>query len=181
MAPWLIDRSSLGINKSGSTSSSTPRPVHLVQAPNGELKEKERGSISSMASGCSLGQAILSEYRRSRPASLGSKSTKSTIRTPEARPSAVSTESVSRRLAPESSPLATSRSMTTSMVCFFCFSKVGGSVSEMTSPSTRAREKPLVCSSLNKSTYSPLRACTTGASTWKRVRSGSSESRSTIC
>ena len=48
--------------------------------------------------------------------------------------------------------------MTTSMVCFFCFSRVGGSVSEMTSPSTRAREKPLVWSSLNRSTYSPLRA-----------------------
>src|SRR5665648_1228866 len=86
MAPWLIDRSSLGINKSGSTSSSTPRPVHLVQAPNGELNEKERGSSSSMAKGWSLGQAILSEYRRSRPASLGSRSTKSTIRAPDARP-----------------------------------------------------------------------------------------------
>src|SRR5665811_114234 len=90
MAPWLIDRSSLGINRSASTSSSTPRPVHLVQAPNGELNENERGSTSSMARGCSLGQAILSEYCRSRPGSLGSRSTKSTIRTPDARPSAVS-------------------------------------------------------------------------------------------
>ena len=57
----------------------------------------------------------------------------------------------------------------------------GGSVSETTSPSTRAREKPLVWSSANRSTYSPLRPWTTGASTWNRVRSGSSSSRSTIC
>src|SRR5450631_4934206 len=65
MAPWLIDRSSLGINRSGSTSSSTPRPVHRGQAPKGELNENERGSTSSIARGWSLGQAIRSEYRRS--------------------------------------------------------------------------------------------------------------------
>jgi hypothetical protein len=39
-----------------------------------------------------------------------------------------------------------------------------------------ARAKPLVCSSANRSTNSPLRALTTGASTWKRVPSGSSSS-----
>src|SRR5450759_3434383 len=103
------------------------------------------------------------------------------MRMPDVKASAVSTESVNRRLAPVSSPLATRRSITISMVCFFCFSRVGGSIREMTSPSTRAREKPLVWSSLNRSTNSPLRACTTGANTWNLVRSGSSNSRSTIC
>ena len=181
MAPCVMDRSSSGTSSSGSTSSSVPRPVHLGQAPNGELNEKERGSTSSIASGWSLGQAIFSEKRRSRSGSSASRSTNSTTSTPPARPSAVSTESVSRRLAPASPPLATSRSTTTSMVCLTCFSSLGGSVSETTSPSTRAREKPLLWSSEKRSTYSPLRARTTGARTWNRVRSGSSSNRSTIC
>ena len=164
-------------------------PVQWGQAPKGLLNENERGSTSSIWSGWSLGQAIFSEKRRSRgrPASGPSSappsgtSTNSTTSTPPASPSAVSTESVSRRFAPESSPLATRRSTTTSMLCLTCFSSLGGSVSDTTSPSTRAREKPLLDSSANRSTYSPLRARTTGASTWKRVRSGSSSSRSTIC
>lgn len=50
--------------------------------------------------------------------------------------SAVSTESVSRRLALS---LTVSRSITTSMVCFSCFLSLGGSVSWIVSPSTRAR------------------------------------------
>ena len=49
------------------------------------------------------------------------------------------------------------------------------------SPSTRARVKPWACSSANSSPYSPLRPRTTGASTWNRVPSGSSSTRSTIC
>jgi len=71
--------------------------------------------------------------------------------------------------------------MTTSMLCFFCFSRVGGSLSATVSPSTRAREYPLVCSSAKRSTNSPLRPATIGAKTWKRVRSGSVRRRSTIC
>ena len=181
IAPSPRVRSSSGTSSSGSTSSSVPRPVHLGQAPNGLLNENDRGSTSSMASGWSLGQAIRSEKRRSRSGSLASLSTNSTTRTPPASPSAVSTESVSRRLAPLSFPLATRRSTTTSMVCLTCFSSLGGSVSDTTSPSTRAREKPLLWSSPNRSTYSPLRARTTGASTWNLVLSGSSSSRSTIC
>ena len=55
---------------------------------------------------------------------------------PPERPSAVSTESVSRRLALS---FTVRRSMTTSMVCFSCFFSVGGSESWMVSPSTRAR------------------------------------------
>ena len=169
------------MHNSGSTSSSVPRPVQDGQAPKGELNEKVRGSTSSMAKGWSLGQAIRSEKRRSLSGSPSSRSTKSTRSMPPASTRAVSTESVSRRLAAASSPLATSRSMTTSMVCLICFSSLGGSASAMTSPSTRARAKPLVCNSANRSTNSPLRALTTGARIWKRVRSGSSSSRSTIC
>src|SRR6476469_7614389 len=140
MAPSASDRSSSGTTSSGSTSSSVPMPVHSGHAPNGELKEKDRGWISSMPRGWLLGHAIFSEKRRSRSLSLASRSTKSMMTTPPARPRAVSTESVRRRLEPLSSPLATRRSTTTSMVCFFCFSRAGGSVSETTSPSTRARE-----------------------------------------
>ena len=92
--------------------------------------------------------------------------------------SAVSTESVSRRLADS---LTASRSTTTSMVCFFCLSSLGGSSSWWVSPLTRTREKPCVCSCRNSSTYSPLRPRITGASTWKRRPSSSASTRSTIC
>ena len=97
---------------------------------------------------------------------------------PPASLSAVSTESVSRCLA---LALTASRSTTTSMVCFSCFFSFGGSVSGCTTPSTRARAKPLDCSSANRSTYSPLRPRITGASTWNRVPSSIASTRSTIC
>ena len=97
----------------------------------------------------------------------------------------VSTESVSRRRA---SGLTASRSTTTSMVCFSYFFSAGSPVpsaptlsSRITVPSTRAREYPLVCSSRSSSVYSPLRPRITGASTWNRVPSSSSSTRSTIC
>jgi hypothetical protein len=59
--------------------------------------------------------------------------------------------------------------------------EVGDDDSAGQTPSTRARENPLVCSSRISSVYSPLRPLTTGASTWNRVPSSSSSSRSTIC
>ena len=81
--------------------------------------------------GCSLGQAIFSENRSSRSGFLerpfiAGASTKSKTTSPPASPSAVSTESVSRRLL---DALTESRSTTTSMVCFFCLSSLGPSVS----------------------------------------------------
>ena len=97
---------------------------------------------------------------------------------PPASPSADSIESVSRCLAPA---LTASRSTTTSMVCFSCFLSFGGSVSGCTTPSTRTRAYPFDWSSANRSTYSPLRARTTGASTWNRVPSAIASTRSTIC
>ena len=154
-------------------------PVHSGQAPYGLLKENERGSTSNDASGCSLGHAIFSLKRRSRSGEPSGSSTRSTVSTPPARPSAVSTLSVSRRLL---DGLATSRSTTTSIVCLSFFSSSGRLGS-----ATRSRRRPgparspCVCSSRKRSAYSPLRPRTTGASTWKRVPSGSSSSRSTIC
>ena len=135
MAPSSRDLSSSGTISSGSTSMRVPMPVHSGQAPKGELKEKERGSSSSKDRS-SYGQYRCSEYMRSRSGSSSGRSTKSSTTMPPDRPRAVSTESVSRRLAPS---LTVRRSMTTSMVCFSCFFSVGGSVSWIVSPSTRAR------------------------------------------
>ena len=47
MAPWAIDFIGSGTISSGSTIMRVPRPWQTVQAPNGELKEKDRGSSSS--------------------------------------------------------------------------------------------------------------------------------------
>ncbi len=65
-APSASVRSGSGTTSSGSTSLRMPRPVHSGQAPYGELNEKDRGSRSSTASGCPLGQASFSEKRCSR-------------------------------------------------------------------------------------------------------------------
>ena len=152
--PRAGSRSGSGTISSGSTSFFVPRPVHSGQAPYGALKENDRGSRSSIASGWSLGQARCSENLRSRCSSSSGRSTKSSSTMPEASLSAVSIESVRRCLA---LALTESRSTTTSMVCFSCFLSFGGSVSGCTTPSTRARAKPLDCSSAKRSTYSPLR------------------------
>ena len=157
-------------------------PWHLVHAPKGELNENERGSSSSVSMSCSLGQAIRSENRICLCGSLASRSTMSSTTSPEARFSAVSIESVSRRF---DVGFAASRSTTTSIVCFFCLSSFGGpsimSASWIVSPLTRARLNPCDCRLRNSSTYSPLRPRMTGASTWKRVPSSSCRMRSTIC
>ncbi|CPU65694.1 Uncharacterised protein [Mycobacteroides abscessus] len=162
-APSRRDFSSSGTTRSGSTSRRNPMPVHSGHAPYGALKENVRGSISSSASSWSFGHARFSEKRRSRAGSSASASTSSTTTSPPASPRAVSTESVSRRWTPSR---ATRRSTTTSMSCLSFFSSAGTSVRVRTSPSTRARAKPLVWSSLKSSEYSPLRPRTTGARTW---------------
>ena len=152
------------------------------QAPHGELNENDRGSSSSKDRS-SYRQARCSEYIRSRCGPDSGRSTKSSTTTPPDRPSAVSTESVSRRRADS---FTDSRSTTTSMVCFSYFFRAGrlldaASSSRTTTPSTRARENPFSWSSRSSSVYSPLRPRTTGASTWNRVPSSTSSSRSTIC
>ena len=116
-----------GTISSWSASSRVPSPRQVGQAPYGELNENDRGSRSSMDSGWSFGQASCSENRRSRCGSSSGRSTKSRTSTPPASPSAVSTESVSRRFA---LGLTASRSTTTSMSCFSYFFSFGGSLSD---------------------------------------------------
>ena len=57
------DREVSGATRSGSNFSSVPRPSQAGQAPKGLLKEKRRGSISSMVKP-ETGQANFSERRR---------------------------------------------------------------------------------------------------------------------
>ena len=55
MAPSARESSGFGMMSSSSTSSLVPMPLQAEQAPKGLLNEKERGSISSMASGMLVG------------------------------------------------------------------------------------------------------------------------------
>src|SRR3954464_9848550 len=66
-------------------------PVHSGQAPNGELKEKERGSSSSKDRS-SYGQYRCSENIRSRCGSSSGRSTKSRMTMPPDRASGGSTQ-----------------------------------------------------------------------------------------
>src|SRR5690349_24762940 len=72
MAPTLMDLESSGTTSSGSTSMREPSPWHSGQAPNEALKENDRGSSSSMASGWSLGHESRSEKRLDSPESTKS-------------------------------------------------------------------------------------------------------------
>ena len=122
---------------SGSTSIRVPSPVQSGQAPHGELKLNDRGSSSSNDRS-SYRQARCSEYIRSRCGSSSGRSMKSRMTTPPASPSAVSTESVSRRRAVS---FTASRSMTTSMSCFSYFFSAGRTrrvVRDLVQPDDRA-------------------------------------------
>ena len=145
---------------SWSISSFVPIPEHSEHAPKGELKEKERGSsssnerVQSWQARCSLYVCIFSC-----PA-LASTKSRRTIPLESLR--AVSIESVRRDF---DSALAVRRSTTTSIVCFSCFLSLGGSESDIASPSIMAREYPCLTRSTKRSTNSPFRSRTTGAST----------------
>ena len=171
------ERPGSGITSSGSTSMRVPSPSHSAQAPNGELNEKLRGSSSSKLSPSSM-HARCSLKVDCRCGSSGSRSTRSITTTPPPSRNAVSTVSVRRRL-PDF--LATSRSTTTEIECLTCLRSLGTSSKAYVVPSTSTLAKPCVCSERNKSTNSPLRSRTTGASTWKRVPSGICRIWSTIC
>ena len=75
----------------------------------------------------------------------------------------------------------TSRSTTTAMSCLYFLSSSMSSSSRRSSPSTFTRVKPSARSSSKSFPYSPLRPRTTGASTMKRVPSGSIITWSMIC
>ncbi len=170
ITPSRSDLLGSGMMSSGSTSIRVPKPEHVGHAPNGELNENDRGSSSSNDRP-SARHARCSLKVSSRSLSSSAKSTRSSVTVPPASRNAVSTESVRRRFA---SGFAASRSITTSIVCFSCFFNFGGSARLWTTPSIRAREKPWVCSDRKRSTYSPLRARTSGARIWNRVPSSSS-------
>src|SRR5215469_17495822 len=122
-APSASVRDGSDTTSSGSTSILVPSPVQSVQAPHGELNENDRGSSSSKDKSSYM-HARCSENIRSRLGSSSGRSTKSSTTTPFDSDSAVSTESVSRRRADS---FTSSRSTTTSIVCFSYFFSAGSS------------------------------------------------------
>ncbi len=167
-APSSIERSGSGTASSASASRWVPSPSHTGHAPYGELNEKFLGASSSNESPQNV---HASDCEKLMISSVPSCWTTAIEEMPSASWSAASMESATRR---RMSGLATSRSTTTSMVCFLFFSSFGGSASRCSSPSIRTRLNPLWATSASSFSYSPLRPRTTGASTWKRVPSGSS-------
>ena len=153
--------------------------------PHGELNEHEARLQLIRTTGRRTGRPGARRTSARRCGSSSSRSTKSITTTPPDSASAVSTESVSLRRA---SGLTASRSITTSMSCFSYFFSTGSrpeaaSSSRTTTPSTRARENPLACSSRISSPYSPLRPRTThrGQHLEPVARPRPRAARSTIC
>lgn len=89
IAPWLIDRDGSGIINSSENSILYPSPKHSGHAPNGLLKEKLRGSISSILISQTGHEKLWLKFR-------DSPSITSTTSRPSASSSTFSTESVSR-------------------------------------------------------------------------------------
>ncbi len=130
-----------------------PNPEQTSQAPNGLLKEKDRGSSCGTLAPQS-GQASFCEYNFSAPF------TTATVTSPSASLVAVVIEASSRF---SISGLINSRSTTTSMVWFLRLSSVISSSSDRSTPSTRARTNPCRASFSSSFLYSPLRPRTMGA------------------
>ncbi len=129
MAPWFRDRLSSGIISATSNSDLEPRPKHSGQAPKGLLKEKLRGSISSMLTPQS-GQAKLVDRF------IGSPPMTSTVSRPSDRATACSMDSARRLPMPGRT---TRRSTTISMVCRRFFSSLISSARSYILPSMRTR------------------------------------------
>ncbi len=154
-----------------------PRPWQRGHAPCGELKENTRGASSASDTPCS-GHAKRSEKTSGGCSASPSRGTTWISTRPSATVRAVSTESVSRR---RRSSFITRRSTTTAMSCLNFLSSTMGSSSSRISPSMRARVKPSPRSVSSTSLNSPFLPRATGASTVKRVPSGSCMTCSTIC
>ena len=160
IAPSLMLKFGSGTTRSISTSYFVPRPKQVSHAPYGELKEKFLGASSSKLVP-HLGHA------KCWLTVIGSPpSTSSISATPSASRSAVSSESVKRRLMLS---LRTSRSTMMSIRCCSYFAKrlsfFRNSLISTTSPSTRARENPCAANSCSSVSYSPFLPRTTGANT----------------
>ncbi len=111
IAPSLIVRSTSGTTSSASTSSLTPSPSQVWQAPYGELNEKFRGASSSNDNPQKVHASAWEKFWISSPPSCVCTAIAAI---PSASSSAVSRESATRR---RMSGFATSRSTTTSIVC----------------------------------------------------------------
>ena len=152
---------------------SDPNPSQWGQAPKGLLNEKVRGAGSSMEI-LQWAQANCSLNSTSSPLS----GLLMNMMPPDCF-SASSTESVSLFC---TSGLITSRSTTSSILCFtFLSSRTSSSSSKWKVPSTRTRTNPSFKNCANRSRYSPLRPRTTGAKICIRVPSGQDSRLSTIC
>ena len=149
-----------------------PKPSQAGQAPKGLLKENKRGSNSPTARS-HFGQECLAENTRSACSAFIHDNVAISLpkRNAVSKLSAIRLPKSSRTL---------KRSTTTSMVCFFFLSSSGGGSISITSPSTRARTKPWLCSCSNRLLYSPLRSRTTGASSISAVPSSKCLTASTI-
>ena len=153
-----------------------PRPEQVAHAPNGELKEKCRGS-SSANEMPHAGQPYFSEKSCVSRAAESLRPCRTISTRPSASRSAVSTESASR---PRSASRTASRSTTTDTSWFTRRLSTGGSARSTAAPSTTARTKPCLRADSKSSRNSPLRPRTSGASTSMRVPSGQPSTVSAI-
>ena len=161
---------SSGIISSASNSILYPSPKHSGHAPNGLLKEKLLGSISSMLIPQSGQEKLILKF-------IGSPSITSTVISPSASLSVVSMESVSLFCIPS---LTESLSTTISILCFLFLSSLISSDSSYILPSTITRTYPLFFACSKSLVCSPLRPLTTGARSCILVLSGSPIITSTI-
>ena len=153
-----------GIIRSSSNSILYPSPKHSGHAPNGLLKEKLRGSISSILIPQSGQEKLWLKF-------IGSPSIISTIINPSARCSTFSIESVRRFSIPG---FTTSRSTMISILCLMFLSNAISSDNSYRLPSTRTRTYPLFFALSRSFSWRPFLPRTTGARSWIFVRSGSS-------
>ena len=100
-----------------------------------------------------------------------------TLAMPSVKLRAVSNDSANRNCKP---CFTLKRSMTTSMVCFLFFSRLGASSKSHNVPLIRALMYPWLRNSSRVCKCSPLRFCTTGASSIKRWSGSWSNTKSTI-
>ena len=133
MAPSEMLKDLSGIIRSTSNSILYPRPKQSGQAPNGLLKEKLLGSISSILIWQSGQEKLWLKF-------MIFPSIVSTIRSPSARSRTVSMESDSRFSIPG---LTTRRSTTISILCLMFLSSLISSESSYIFPSIRTRTYPL--------------------------------------
>ncbi len=171
--------SSSGTSRSGSTSSRVPMPVHSGQAPNGAV-ERERPRLD-LVEGRAGGRSGRPGSRRTVAPGRGPRRLVDQVddHEPPARRSAVSTESVSRRCAAALGDQAVDDDLDGVLELLLQLRRLGEGDAPRRPPA-RGRSPWTAAHGTGRRTR-PCAPRTTGASTWNRVPSGSSSSRSTIC